>query len=71
MGLYLKPYLRSWLQALAGALVAWGVTSEEASQWVDATVPIVLAVVVHLVGVIWSFAERRKLLERIRLGVRF
>lgn len=55
----MKPFIasivRNLLQVLAGVLLAYGVNESDASQWVQASEPIVTGLILYVIAQLWSF----------------
>jgi hypothetical protein len=68
----MKPFIasivRNLLQVVAGALVAYGVTNQDASAWVTASEPVITGLILYIVAQAWSFINLKSLQK---LGERF
>lgn len=70
----MKPFIasivRNLLQVVAGALVAYGVSSQDANAWVLASEPVITGLALYVIAQAWSFLNLKtlqKLGDKFRL----
>lgn len=68
----LSSFIRNVLQVFAGALMAYGVSESDASEWVKASEPVLSGLLIYVVAQVWSLknvSNVKKLADRF--GVNF
>lgn len=68
----LSSFIRNVLQVFAGALMAYGVSESDASEWVKASEPVLSGLLIYVVAQVWSLkniSNFKKLADRF--GVNF
>jgi hypothetical protein len=68
----LSSFIRNVLQVFAGALMAYGVSESDASEWVKASEPVLSGLLIYVVAQVWSLkniSNFKKLADRFGVNL--